>query len=149
MISEDIADFEGRMEFLLDTWGKIGGKLSGQISEHNATESISFLLARIRVWRRWIANYNARTKIRIDLFFNLANQSDNHTNLKIAEISKSIAEETRKDSSSMITIAAVTIIFLPATFVSVSLFLNPVQVKEIYLSFLLASKKFSNKDKNN
>ena len=59
--------------------------------------------------------------------FNIASQNDNRTNIdiaatskQIAEDSRRIAEEAKKDSSSMITIAAVTMLFLPGTFVSVS-----------------------------
>lgn len=71
-----------------------------------------------------MANWSIRTKIRIDLFFNLANQNDNRTNLEIANTTKDIAEKTRNDSSSMITVAALTMLFLPGTFVSVRVF-NP------------------------
>lgn len=38
----------------------------------------------------------------------------------LAEQTKKLAEQTTRDSSSMITIAAVTMFFLPTTFVSVS-----------------------------
>lgn len=97
-------------------------------------QSMELLLARDHIWKRWLANYNTRTKIRIDLFFNLASQKDNRINIEIANTSKQIAadtqrvaEEARKDSSSMITIAAVTMLFLPGTFVSVCLSFLKVQ----------------------
>lgn len=95
--------------------------VSGNDNAISNTESILFLSSQIYIRKRWAANYNTRTKIRIDLFFNLASQGDNRTNLKIANTSKIIAEATLKDSSSMITIAAVTMIFLRGTFVSVSI----------------------------
>jgi len=52
--------------------------------------------------------------------FHLSNQKDARTNLKIAELTKKLAEKTQRDSASMITIAAVTMFFLPMTSVSVS-----------------------------
>ena len=90
------------------------------ISHGSAAESLEFLLNRNQRWRRWVSSYNTRVKIRIDLAFNVASQNDNRTNLKIANASAKIAQETRKDSSSMITLAALTMLFLPGTFVSVS-----------------------------
>ena len=47
-------------------------------------------------------------------------QGDNSTSLEIAKSTKSLAEESRRDSSSMITIADLTMVFLPGTFISVS-----------------------------
>ena len=85
------------------------------------TDSLRFLLSRTQIWRRWVGNYNTRTRDRIDLYFNLATQTDNKTNLEIASMSKSISEENRKDSLSIITLAAVTVVFLPGTFVTVRL----------------------------
>ncbi|MCJ1272370.1 hypothetical protein MMC21_000156 [Puttea exsequens] len=93
----------------------------GMSLKHSAHESIEFLISQHHIWLRWVANYNVRTQIRINLGFNMASQSDNRINIKIADTSTKIAEAARKDSSSMITIAALTMLFLPGTFVSVSL----------------------------
>ncbi len=82
-------------------------------------------MSRARFWRRWVSNYATRTNIRVNLFFNLANQGDSRINIEIARTSKAIAAETKRDSSSMITIAAVTMFFLPGTFVSVRLVVSP------------------------
>ena len=71
--------------------------------ENPISESIIYLLSRILIWKRWTENYNQRTSIRINLFFNLANQSDSRTNLEIADLTAKIAIDTQKDSSSMIT----------------------------------------------
>ena len=120
ILQEHMTDFEETMEFLLDVYKNFNHASTVHTPLVSTRESIAFLLSRIRWWKRWVANYNARTSIRINLFFNLANQRDSHTNLDIANTSKKIAEETQKDSSSMITIAAVTMFFLPGTFISVS-----------------------------
>jgi hypothetical protein len=50
----------------------------------------------------------------------LAAQKDSNINKRIAEQSKQIALETRRDSEAMKTIAILTMLFLPGTFVSVS-----------------------------
>lgn len=62
----------------------------------------------------------------MNLFFNIASQVDNRTNLEIANLTSKLAADARRDSSSMITIAAVTMVFLPGTFVSVSPIGRPV-----------------------
>jgi hypothetical protein len=54
--------------------------------------------------------------------FHLSTQADNRTNVKIGKLTSKIAKETQRDSSSIITIAAVTMFFLPGTFISVSPF---------------------------
>lgn len=120
LLYEDLIDLEERIQFLLEVCGKLSDAFGGN-SKISTTESIEYLASRTRVWRRWAGNYNARTKTRIDLFFNLASQKDNRVNLEVAGMTKDIAEKTRNDSSSMITIAALTMLFLPGTFVSVSL----------------------------
>jgi hypothetical protein len=51
--------------------------------------------------------------------FHRANQEENRTNTRIANLTAKIAQRTQRDSGSMITIAAVTMFFLPGTFVSV------------------------------
>lgn len=56
----------------------------------------------------------------MNLFFDIASQVDNRTNLEIANLTSELEADARRDSSSMITIAAVTMVFLPGTFVSVS-----------------------------
>jgi len=59
-------------------------------------------------------------------------QRDNQLNLAITELnteiatsSAKIAEESRRDSASMKTIAVLTLVFLPGAFVAVSQTLNP------------------------
>ena len=114
-LSEDLIDLEEHLTFLLhmqETWNAL--------KTHRTKESLDYLAGRTRCWRRWAGNYQARTDLQIQLFFNLATQGDNRTNLEIAKSTKSLAEESRKDSSSMITIAVLTMVFLPGTFISVS-----------------------------
>ena len=102
-------------------------------------DSFAYIVSKTNTLRRWVVNYTERTGIRINLFFNVATQSDSRTNLEIARLSSKIAVSTQRDSSSMITcaslyvywsslysntsifrMAAVTMLFLPGTFVSYS-----------------------------
>jgi hypothetical protein len=50
--------------------------------------------------------------------FHLANQRESKTNTQIATSTAEVARQTQRDSASMITIAAVTMLFLPGTFIS-------------------------------
>jgi len=109
----DLEDFEELLEFLLSIHQKLesldatiikDGKTTLSSTEDlSVKESLTFMVSRSRVWKRWAANYNERTKIRIGLFFNLASQNDSKTNIQIADLTSKIAIETRRDSSAMIT----------------------------------------------
>ncbi|KIJ36198.1 hypothetical protein M422DRAFT_782343 [Sphaerobolus stellatus SS14] len=127
VISGDLSNLEERLQYLLKLRSEyyaasevLHENISRKISESGCgiEDSVEFLLARTRGWKRWAENYNERTKIQINLFFNLSTQADNRTNLEIARLTGDIAVDTQKDSSSMITMAAVTMFFLPGTFVS-------------------------------
>ena len=69
-------------------------------------DSFAYIASKTNTLRRWVVNYTERTGIRINLFFNLATQSDSRTNLEIARLSSKIAVSTQRDSSSMITCAS-------------------------------------------
>ncbi|EXJ76188.1 uncharacterized protein A1O5_00696 [Cladophialophora psammophila CBS 110553] len=78
-----------------------------------------------RSLRHLVADYRDRTATQINLLFHLANQAESRDNKEIAgqnkeiaELTARIAQQTQRDSASMITIAAVTMFFLPGTFVS-------------------------------
>ncbi len=119
IVGEDLTDFENRVEFSLGIWKRYFSDHSKQTWRVSTEPSLSLIISRAQFWRRWVSTYTRRTNIRMNLFFNLANQGDSRINIDIARTSKAIAEETKRDSSSMITIAAVTMLFLPGTFVSV------------------------------
>lgn len=69
----------------------------------STADSLRFLRSRTHNWSRWLGNWKERTEVRIHLFFNLAAQRDNNTNARIAQLTTQIANETHKDSSSMMT----------------------------------------------
>ena len=121
ILYENLIDLEEALAFIMDLYKtQIGqqnkDKTASEIPNYEAME---FLSSRNQYWKRWVGNYVTRTQIRINLFFNLAAQNDNRTNIQIANNSKQIAEATLHDSSSMIVIATLTMFFLPGTFVSV------------------------------
>ncbi|UKZ86452.1 uncharacterized protein TrAFT101_002281 [Trichoderma asperellum] len=58
-----------------------------------------------------ISDYSGRTKTRIDLLYHLASQSESQSARELAELA-------RQDSAAMLTIAAVTLLFLPGTFIA-------------------------------
>ena len=109
IIHADLVDFDGLLAFLLDIRKMYDVESSVEISPRYASidrsvdESLTLLMSRNRIRKQWIVNYNDRTKIRINLFFNLALQSDNQANLDIANLTSQIALATQRDSSSMIT----------------------------------------------
>ncbi|MCJ1307310.1 hypothetical protein MMC25_000956 [Agyrium rufum] len=59
-----------------------------------------------------------RTKIQISAIYSLIAQRDNILNLQVAHDSKRLADASRRDSSAMKTIAVLTIVFIPGTFVA-------------------------------
>ena len=84
------------------------------------TSQIAYLISRCKHSKRWITNYKDRANIRINLAFHLSTQVDNELNLQISKATTALARDAQRDSASMITIAAVTMFFLPGTFISVS-----------------------------
>lgn len=93
---EDMIDLIRRAEERLD---------DGEAAEHNQhfNDILSTLLSRTQTSRRWALNYAERIKILIDLAFHIATQD--------------ISEVNHEDSTSMNTIAVVTLVFLPGTLV--------------------------------
>ena len=118
VLQENLMDQYEVIAFVLDLQQRYATAL--QTPHRSAGESLEYLLTRNHRWRRWVLSYSTRVENRIDLAFNVASQHDNTTNTKIANASAEIARESRKDSSSMITLAALTMLFPPGTFVSVS-----------------------------
>jgi hypothetical protein len=62
-----------------------------------------------------------RASIQLTALFNLISKKDRNLSIEIAKDSKTLAVESKRDSSSMKTLAVVTMVFLPRTFVAVSL----------------------------
>ena len=79
-----------------------------RISNRTA-DAIEYAIASMEKQRRWFWNYKARKDGTMNLVYNLVTQQDALDNLNLAT-------EMKKDSTSMKSIAAVTMVFLPGTF---------------------------------
>ncbi|KAI4240720.1 MAG: hypothetical protein L6R40_004965 [Gallowayella cf. fulva] len=119
IIIGDLDDFDDRMTSLLE-FGKTCELMTpaGLGLSDSAIETLAYFKSRNRICRRWAENYIERTRLIMDLFFSIGSQVDSRTNLEIANLTSTIARDAQRDSSSLITIAAVTMVFLPGTFIS-------------------------------
>ncbi|KAL8827782.1 MAG: hypothetical protein Q9170_006877 [Blastenia crenularia] len=121
VILGDLNDFDERLTFLIDHGKRCSAMTPATLGlSESGTETLVYLRSRNRMWTRWVQNYRERTHLIMNLFFSIGSQADSRTNLEIADLTSKIAVDAQRDSSSMITIAAVTMVFLPGTFISVS-----------------------------
>ncbi|KAF8963524.1 hypothetical protein BDZ97DRAFT_1758596 [Flammula alnicola] len=130
VIQEDLNDLLERLQYLNAVHQRLMDLSISILTDNDdidsVPDSLNYLLSKTIILKRWAGNYSDRTGIRINLLFNLSTQADNRTNLDIAKLTSKIAVSTQRDSSSMITLvffftsrmAAVTMFFLPGTFVS-------------------------------
>ncbi|KAF9697213.1 hypothetical protein EKO04_004933 [Ascochyta lentis] len=112
-LRQDCEDLLAQLHFLHETCIKIAGKRGKDWiwdRTADAGESFDVLISQCDICVRWTQVYHDRTQTRINLLFHLANQ-------RTAADTAKIAEQTQRDSASMITIAAVTMLFLPGTFI--------------------------------
>jgi hypothetical protein len=100
MIFQDLGDLEERLDFLMDTAKKLN---DAGLETRSATESFEFFRDRNHLRQRWVSSFGDRTRLIINFVFSIASHNSIQTNLAIAGTSKIIAEETKKDNSSMIT----------------------------------------------
>ena len=108
IIREELTDLEDRLQYLVGVHQRLAD-LSNRydpLEVESVHDSFTYIVSKINILRRWVVNYTERTGIRINLFFNLATQSDSRTNLEIAQLSSKIFVSTQRDSSAMITCAS-------------------------------------------
>ena len=82
------------------------------------SEELSILHAKTETSRRFLTQIRERTELQIAGINNQLAFKNNEINLSLARSSQRIAQETRKDSSAMKSIAVLTMVFLPATFIA-------------------------------
>ncbi|TFK41433.1 hypothetical protein BDQ12DRAFT_732985 [Crucibulum laeve] len=116
--SAHLVDIHVCLQFITGINTKYLELSSNYKDDHSVADSLTFVSSCTDTWTRWATNFAERIHIRINLFFNLTTQNDSRTNIDIANLTAKIAVETQRDSSSMITMASVTMFFLPGTFVS-------------------------------
>ncbi|KZM26397.1 hypothetical protein ST47_g2476 [Ascochyta rabiei] len=112
-LRQDCEDLLAQLRFLHETYVQVTEKRGKEWPSDLTTaagESFEALISQCDICVRWTQAYHDRTQTRINLLFHLANQ-------RTAADTAKIAEQTQRDSASMITIAAVTMLFLPGTFI--------------------------------
>ncbi|KAI9808156.1 MAG: hypothetical protein M1825_004613 [Sarcosagium campestre] len=77
----------------------------------NVEDAIAYIVQSLGSQKRWLQSYRERMDITMTLMFNLVTQED-------SKASAAIAQSTRRDSASMKTIAAMTMLYLPTTTVA-------------------------------
>lgn len=78
-----------------------------------AADTIEFVIRSLEKQEMWFLNYKNRKDGMMSLVFNLVTQQDAANGMEIAA-------DTKRDSTSMNAIAALTMVFLPGTFTAVS-----------------------------
>ncbi|KAH8586663.1 hypothetical protein B0O99DRAFT_695296 [Bisporella sp. PMI_857] len=116
MFYADLGDLSDRLDVLISACHKL--QVLGIPHAVAAAEGFQFLKDRNELRKRWVASFSDRTKLIMNFVFSAANSRNAVTNLSIAGLTKDIAQDTAQDNSSMITIATMTMLFLPGTFVS-------------------------------
>ncbi|KAL8712166.1 MAG: hypothetical protein Q9220_003600 [cf. Caloplaca sp. 1 TL-2023] len=89
-------------------------------AEEGIASSLNLCASFSRERLEQVRTLRERMRIQLSVVANFINQNDGRTNIAIAEASRRIAFETKRDSDAMKSIAALTMVFLPATFVAVS-----------------------------
>ncbi|OAL49439.1 hypothetical protein IQ07DRAFT_568360 [Pyrenochaeta sp. DS3sAY3a] len=123
-LGQDCADFKAQMEFVRESYVVYRKLLTGSSPPWNIDrsadmrESFDMLISSCDTCMRWTEFYQERTNVSINLLFHLVNQRESRTSTQIATSTAEVARQTQRDSASMITIAAVTMFFLPGTFIS-------------------------------
>jgi len=112
-LRQDCEDLLAQLRFLHETYMKVCEKRGHHWPidrKVDPGEAFEVLISQCDICVRWVQVYHDRNQTCINLLFHLANQ-------RTAVDTAKIAEQTQRDSASMITIAAVTMLFLPGTFV--------------------------------
>ncbi|UKZ47183.1 hypothetical protein TrVGV298_001397 [Trichoderma virens] len=116
MLARNLSDYAALLKFFKSTLSKYSSITSSyaiptvqDIAILNGT--LEYLDSSCQSLTYLISDYSGRTKTRIDLLYHLANQAESQSTRELAELA-------RQDSAAMLTIAAVTLLFLPGTFIA-------------------------------
>jgi len=115
ILAEYYADTEAKVEFLTQAYSAYRNSSWVKTPPATMRQDLNHLEAmrwRTSVSKRWIVDYKDRVNIRINHVFHVSNQEQ-------AMATAAIAQDAARESSSMGTVAAVTLFFLPPTFVCV------------------------------
>ncbi|KAF2460461.1 hypothetical protein BDY21DRAFT_335495 [Lineolata rhizophorae] len=95
-----------------------GDKATGALPRYHSIKELEDMGRRLDLILYDLADFNRRLHCEESVLYNLISQRDNQTNIQLAASSRDVAEATRSDSRAMKTISMMTLVFLPATFVS-------------------------------
>ncbi|KAK5652818.1 hypothetical protein OQA88_9484 [Cercophora sp. LCS_1] len=113
ILAEYYADTEAKVDFLIQAYSAYRNSSWVKTLPATVRQDLNHLEAmrwRTSVSKRWIVAYKDRVNIRINHVFHVSNQEQ-------ARATAAIAQDAARESSSMGTVAAVTLFFLPPTFV--------------------------------
>ncbi|KAL7950102.1 hypothetical protein V8C42DRAFT_309493 [Trichoderma barbatum] len=112
ILARNLSDYAALLKFLRSTSSKyfsITGPYAQDMVMLNGT--LEYLDSSCQSLTYLISDYSGRTRTRIDLLYHLANQAESQSTRELAQLA-------RQDSAAMLTIAAVTLLFLPGTFIA-------------------------------
>ncbi|KAI4160231.1 MAG: hypothetical protein LQ342_005943 [Letrouitia transgressa] len=110
--------------------GKPAWSLSDGASAEKTRRSLDLGLSFANNRHKQVLELVYRITTQVKIVDNMIAQDDSHTNIAIAEQSRKIAIETKRDSVAMKTIAALTMAFLPGTFVGVWRFIYSLDISD-------------------
>ncbi|KDR74750.1 hypothetical protein GALMADRAFT_280149 [Galerina marginata CBS 339.88] len=124
LMKDTLHSVQDTMDYMVDVQSQHAGLTSSESTGteipdmDSVRESFAILKSKANWITRELSSLVDRASLKIGLEYSLANQRDSRTQVNIATLTKDIAFASQEDSSSMITMAAVTMFFLPGTFVS-------------------------------
>jgi hypothetical protein len=87
--------------------------------ENSLEDSLEYLVQSLLKEKMWMSNYRDQSNVTLTLLSIVVGQQDAKDNLDIASSSQKLAAAAAKDSRSMNSIAALTMLFLPGIFFAV------------------------------
>ncbi|PTB70809.1 hypothetical protein BBK36DRAFT_1108044 [Trichoderma citrinoviride] len=117
ILARNLSDYAALLEFFKSAASRyhtLSATHHGSTTPNGAMlgGSLEYLVSSCQSLTYLVSDYSGRTKTRIDLLYHLANQAESQSTRELAELA-------RQDSAAMLTIAAVTLLFLPGTFIAV------------------------------
>ncbi|KAI1088891.1 hypothetical protein F5B19DRAFT_404421 [Rostrohypoxylon terebratum] len=110
---------EGILDFIVESAvldSDTGGEILREDSTRKLVEAIPLLRKRVHACQEYLSYLKERAERVSTVLFALLTHEDSAIHAELADASRKIAEASKRDSSSMKTVAIMTMAFLPATF---------------------------------
>ncbi|KAK5659387.1 hypothetical protein OQA88_1480 [Cercophora sp. LCS_1] len=113
-----IEDVFGYIQHAIEDTDRLETKLNKEVgaSNHNILAATTVLQRECASIRGQCQYYDVRIRSQSSVLFSFLSHQDNEVNAGLANASKRLAEAAQQDSSSMKTVAVITMAFLPAAF---------------------------------